>query len=68
MIARLLSRVLGEKNALRFIFNMLVERSWAKDGKAITITMVINDLTAKEIRVEEHVPGVYLAQLGEPKE
>jgi 2-phospho-L-lactate guanylyltransferase (CobY/MobA/RfbA family) len=67
MIARLLARMLSEKNRMRFIFNMLIECAWAESGKAVTITMVANDLSAEEIRVEEIEPGVYLAQLGEPK-
>ena len=67
MIARLLARMLGEKNRLRFIYNMLVECAWAAPNKGVTITMVINDLNAKEIRVEEIEKGVYLAQLGKPE-
>jgi hypothetical protein len=67
MIARLLARSLSEKARLRFLLNMLVECTWAKADKAITITMVVNDLDAKEIRIEEIQTGVYLAQLGEPK-
>lgn len=67
MIARILARMLSEKNRLRFILNMLVECAWAESDKGLTITMVINDLGAKEIRVEEIEKGVYFAQLGEPK-
>jgi len=67
MIARLLARMLSEKRRLQFILNMLIECAWAENGKAISITLVVNDLSADEIRVEEIEPGVYLAQLGEPK-
>lgn len=67
MIARLFARMLSEKVRLRFIFNMLVECAWAEPDKGLTITLVINDLSAKEIRTEEIEQGVYFAQLGEPR-
>lgn len=67
MIARLFARMLSEKKRLGFILNMLVECAWAESSKAVTITLVVNDLYAEEIRIEEIQKGVYLAQLGEPK-
>jgi hypothetical protein len=67
MIARLLARMMSEKQRIGFIFNMLVECAWVDTGKAVTITMVVDDLAAKEILVEKVDDGVFLGRLGEPK-